>query len=116
MNMLEGTELLKKCRQLGDVPRSELVRECGYVSTTAEGNESLNYTAFYEAMLLAKGIDLKKPKKMGRKLTHKTKVQGNGNLLVGSAYIKELGFEPGQEFEIKLGRNTVQLTAAVAAA
>jgi hypothetical protein len=36
--------------------------------------------------------------------------------LVGSAYIKELGFEPGQEFEIKLGRNSVQLTAATAAA
>jgi hypothetical protein len=112
--MLEGTELLKKCRQLGDVPRSELVRECGYVSVSAEGNESLNYTAFYEALLLAKGIDLKKPKKLGRKLTHRTKVQGNGNLLVGSAYVKELGFEPGQEFEIKLGRNTVQLTAATA--
>lgn len=112
--MLEGTELLKRIRQLGDVPRSELIRECGYVSTNADGNETVNYTAFYEAVLLAKGVDLKKPKKMGRRLTHKTKVQGNGNLLVGSAYIKELGFEPGQEFEIKLGRNSVQLTAATA--
>jgi hypothetical protein len=112
--MLEGTELLKQIRRLGDVPRSELIRECGYVSINADGNQTVNYTAFYEAVLLAKGVVLKRPKKMGRKLTHKTKVQGNGNLLVGSAYIKELGFEPGQEFEIKLGRNSVQLTAATA--
>lgn len=114
--MLEGTELLKKCRQLGDVSRSELVRECGYISTSADGVESLNYTAFYEALLLAKGVDLKKPKKMGRKLTHKTKVQGNGNLLVGKAYLRELGFQPGQEFEIKLSATGVKLTATSAAA
>lgn len=112
--MLQGKELLKQIRKLGDVPRSELIRECGYVTTNTDGHESLNYTAFYEALLLAKGVDLKNPNRMGRKLTNKAKVQGNGNLLVGSAYIKQLGFKPGQEFEIKLGRNSVQLTAATA--
>jgi hypothetical protein len=31
-------------------------------------------------------------------------VQGNGNLLVGKAYIAMLDLEPGGEFEIKLIR------------
>ena len=30
--MLTGSELLAKVKELGDVSKSELVRECGYVS------------------------------------------------------------------------------------
>jgi len=36
-------------------------------------------------------------------------VQGNGNLLVGKAYTALLGLEPGDEFEIKLGRKQIKL-------
>jgi hypothetical protein len=36
-------------------------------------------------------------------------VQGNGNLLVGKAYTAQLGLQPGDEFEIKLGRKQVRL-------
>jgi hypothetical protein len=36
-------------------------------------------------------------------------VQGNGNLLVGEAYTAQLGQEPGDEFEIKLGRKQIKL-------
>ena len=35
--------------------------------------------------------------------------QGNGNLLVGKAYTAMLGLQPGDEFEIKLGRKQVRL-------
>ena len=31
--MLTGSELLAKVKELGDVSKSELVRECGYVSS-----------------------------------------------------------------------------------
>jgi hypothetical protein len=63
-------------------------------------------------LLEAKGISLATTsKKAGRKLSYKTKVQFNGNLMVGSAYITE-AFKPGDEFEIKVSRNSVTLTAA----
>jgi len=39
-------------------------------------------------------------------------VQGNGNLLVGKAYTAMLGLQPGDEFEIKLGRKQVRLVPA----
>ena len=38
-----------------------------------------------------------------------TKAQFNGNLMVGKAYTAQLGLEPGDEFEIKLGRKQIQL-------
>jgi len=34
------------------------VHDCGYVSTTKDGIERLDFTAFYEALPEAKGINL----------------------------------------------------------
>ena len=45
----------------------------------------------------------------GRQLSDATKVQFNGNPLVGKAYTAQLGWEPGDEFEIKLGRKQINL-------
>ena len=56
--MLTGTELLVKVKELGDVSKSDLVRSCGYMSTKKDGTERLNFTAFYEALLGAKGVSL----------------------------------------------------------
>ena len=106
--MLTGNELLSKVRELGDIGKSDLVRECGYVSTKKDGSERLNFTAFYEALLSAKGVDFgtaSSDSRGGRSLSFATKVQFNGNLMVGKAYTARLGLEPGDEFEIKLGRN-----------
>lgn len=83
-----------------------------YVSTKKDGSERLNFTAFYEALLEAKGVDLGgsgKVGKGGRKLSYVATVQGNGNLLVGKAYTAMLDLKPGDEFEIKLGRKQVRL-------
>ena len=110
--MLTGSDLLAKVKELGDVSKSVLVRECGYLSTKKDGTERLNFTAFYEALLGAKGVALTPEKKAGRKLTNKAKVQFNGNLMVGSAYVDQLGFKPGDAFDIKLGRNSITLVAA----
>lgn len=110
--MLTGTDLLNKVKELGDVGKSDLVRACGYVSTKKDGSERLNFTAFYEALLSAKGVDFGSSPasaKGGRKLSYSTKVQFNGNLMVGRAYTAQLGLEPGDEFEIKLGRKQIRL-------
>ena len=109
--MLTGPELLIKVKELSDATKSELVRECGYLSFKKDGTERLNFTAFYEALLGAKGVALTSEKKAGRKLGNKAKVQFNGNLMVGHAYVNQLGFKPGDEFDIKLGRNSITLVA-----
>ena len=54
--MLKEKDLLAKVKELGDVSKSELVRSCGYVSSKKDGTERLNFTAFYEALLEAKGM------------------------------------------------------------
>jgi hypothetical protein len=109
---LTGAELLAKVKELGDAYKSELVRSCGYVSTKKDGSERLNFTAFYEALLEAKGMHLgetSQGSRPGRKLSFNTKVQFNGNLMVGKAYTALLDLKPGDEFEIKLGRRQIRL-------
>jgi hypothetical protein len=110
--MLTGAELLAKVKELGDISKSDLVRSCGYVSSKKDGTERLNFTAFYEALLNAKGVDFSgngKTGKGGRKLSFSTKIQFNGNLMVGKAYTAMLDLKPGDEFEIKLGRKQIRL-------
>jgi hypothetical protein len=94
------------------------VRSCGYVSTKKDGAERLNFTAFYEALLEAKGMNLGSGGGRGgkgrpsRQFSDATKVQFNGNLLVGKAYTAQLGREPGDGFEIKLGLKQIKLVPA----
>ncbi|MFM7549000.1 MAG: AbrB-like transcriptional regulator, partial [Cyanobacteriota bacterium] len=98
--MLTGSELLDKVKDLGEASKSDLVRSCGYVSNRKDGSERLNFTAFYEALLEAKGMNLgagggrggKGGKgRPGRQLSYATRVQFNGNLMVGKAYTAQLG-------------------------
>jgi hypothetical protein len=114
--MHTGADLLTKVKELGDVSKSDLVRSCGYVSTKKDGTERLHFTAFYEALLEAKGMNLGTGSsnsggkgRTGRSLSFVTKVQFNGNLMVGKAYTAQLGLQPGDEFEIKLGRKQIKL-------
>ena len=112
--MLTGADLLAKVKDLGDVSKSDLVRACGYVSEKKDGGDRLNFTAFYEALLEAKGINFATGGaaigKGGRKLSYIAKVQGNGNLLIGKAYTALLDLNVGDEFEIKLGKKQIRLT------
>ena len=114
--MLTGSDLLNKVKELGDVSKSDLVRACGYVSDKKSGGERLNFTAFYEALLEAKGVNLGTTStggigKAGRKRSYVAKVQGNGNLLVGKAYTAMLDLQPSDEFEIKLRRKQIRLVS-----
>ena len=116
--MLTGSDLLNKVKELGDASKSDLVRACGYRSTKKDGGERLNFTAFYEALLVAKGVNLSSGGssggvgKGGLKLSYIATVQGNGNLLIGKAYTAMLDLTPGDEFEIKLGRQQIRLVPA----
>ena len=112
--MLTGSDLLTKVKELGDASKTDMATACGYVSKKKDGSDRVNFTAFYEALLGAKGIELGGGAaaigKGGRKLSYTATVQGNGNLLVGKAYTAMLGLEPGAEFDIKLGKKAIRLT------
>ena len=84
--MLTGKDLLAKVKDLGDVSKSDLVKACGYVSTKKGGGERLNYTAFYEALLEAKGVNLAAESAGGIGIHHT-----NINKTLGE--LKKLGFK-----------------------
>jgi hypothetical protein len=112
---LEGAELLAKVKELGDGNKSELVRACGYTLTTKSGKERLCFREFYAALLRAKGVDVDaKPGQKGRKLAYATKVQFNGNVLVGKAYTALLDLKPGDKFTVAIHTRTrsISLTPA----
>ena len=114
---LTGADLLAKVKELSDSSKSELVRAAGYLSTKKDGSERLNFTAFYEALLEAKGVSVGNgigagKGKAGRSLGFTTKIQFNGNLMVGKAYTALLDLKPGDEFEIKLGKKQIRLVPA----
>lgn len=118
---LTGEALLAAVEQFKGLPRAEIVRRCGYVSSGESGQERLNNTAFFEALLQAKGFQLgdgrgpggrrqaRRLGRSGRSLPFHTKVQFNGNLMVGSAYLDLLDAKPGDHFVIRLGRDSIRL-------
>jgi hypothetical protein len=107
---LTGKELLERVKELGNLSKTEMVQACGYATTAKGGKVRTNFTAFYEALLEAKGMSFgeERPAK-GRQASYRVKVQGNGNLLIGSAYTKKMGLKAGDEFQIKLGRKQISL-------
>ncbi len=85
------------------------MRECGYESAKKDGSEHLKFTAFYEALLDAKGVSLGTDSagrgKAGRRLSYVATIQGN-------AYTAVLDLRPGDKFEIKLGKKQFRLVPA----
>ena len=111
--MLTGSDLLAKFKEVEGLSDSEQCRACGYVSTKKNGESRLNYTAYYKALLEAKGMKMGGNSfvgKGGRKLSYIATVQGNGNLLSGNAYTALLDLKPGDEYKIKLTKKQIRLT------
>lgn len=110
---LTGTALVEKVKGLGNLSKEEKARACGYYTQTKNGIERVNMMKFLNALIDAEGIELDSTSegqgRGGRSASYKISVQSNGNLLIGSAYTKKMGLEPGDEFEITLGRKHIHL-------
>ncbi|WP_013322911.1 AbrB family transcriptional regulator [Gloeothece verrucosa] len=110
---LTGTDLLEKVRELGNLSKEEKARACGYYTVTKNGIERVNMMKFLNALIDAEGIELDSTSdgqgRGGRSASYRISVQSNGNLLIGSAYTKKMGLQPGDEFEITLGRKHIHL-------
>lgn len=105
--MLEGKALLDKARSLSNRPEDQIARACGYVGPSGRVLKK----SFYRALVAAKGYALPSSSagaglSKGRQAEFRTRVHGNGNLLIGQAYTRRMGLEPGQEFRIELHRET----------
>lgn len=105
--MLVGQELLDKARALSNRREDEIARGCGYVGPSGRVLKK----SFYRALVEAKGYTLPSASNSGsgprgRQAEFRTRVHGNGNLLIGHAYTRRLGLEPGQEFRIELHKDS----------
>jgi len=110
---LTGEALLKKVEELGNLSKEEKAKQCGYYTVTKGGVERVNMMKFYNALIDAKGIELDGKQSLngrgGRSASYRISVQANGNLLIGSAYTKQMDLNPGDEFVITLGRKHIHL-------
>ena len=55
--MLTGIELLNTLRQDETSDEKTLAKKCGYATVTKSGVEKILLTPFYEAVLIAKGLN-----------------------------------------------------------
>ncbi|MBC6424032.1 MAG: AbrB family transcriptional regulator [Hormoscilla sp. SP5CHS1] len=111
---LTGGKLLEAVKKLGSLSKEEKARACGYYTVTKNGIERVNMMKFLNALIDAEGIKLDGDKYVdtgrgGRSASYRISIQSNGNLLIGSAYTKKMNLEPGDEFEITLGRKHIHL-------
>lgn len=110
---LSGEALLKKVKELEHLSKEEKAKECGYYTLTKNGVERVNMMKFLNALIDAEGIELDGKQngngRGGRSASYRISVQSNGNLLIGSAYTKQMDLRPGDEFEISLGRKHIHL-------
>jgi hypothetical protein len=110
---LIGEALLTKVKELDSLGKEEKARECGYYTITKNGVERVNMMKFLNALIEAEGIQLDGKSSTsgrgGRSASYRITVQSNGNLLIGSAYTKQMNLNPGDEFEISLGRKHIRL-------
>lgn len=111
---LTGKALLKKVKELEHLSREDKAKTCGYYTITKKGVTRVNMMKFLNALIEAEGIQIDSTQsgsgRGGRSASYRITVQSNGNLLIGSAYTKQMGLQPGDEFEISLGRKHIRLT------
>ena len=110
MKKLTGKALQKKVVELTGLSKKEIAKECGYANESGR----VLLEQFYSALLEANGLELN-PKGSGtsgrgRDRTYRTTVHKNGTIVIGKSYTEEMGLEPGDEFEIKLGYKHIHLS------
>ena len=109
--MLVGKELLEKSKLLSKKSEEEIAKACGYIGPSGRVLRKSFYRAYVEAKYGKSSRKINAGRSgnrssRGRQAEFKTKVHGNGNLLIGHSYTKKLGLIPGQEFQINLKKES----------
>lgn len=110
---LTGTDLLKVIKERKGQSKTEIAKACGYIMTTANGDERCQFTAFYLAVAEANGFDFTdgaNPNGPGRTLSYSAQVLTTGAILIGPRYVQALGLEPGDRVSIATKTGKISLT------
>ncbi len=115
---LQGETLKEKFQELSAQGHTlkEIAIACGYIRG-GRGGKTGNIVALQTALLhtiqpktfSTRTLKTSRKPRGGRVANYRIQVQQNGNLLIGGAYTRRMGFEPGAEFEIQLGRKHIKL-------
>lgn len=111
-NALVGEELIEKIKETQNTSKTDLAAMCGYTITKPDGKSSVSLVAFQNAIIEAQGLNISKNGNKGpsgRRLRYESTVQSNGNLIVGSAYTKEMGLTPGSVLAITIDEDRISL-------
>jgi hypothetical protein len=110
---LTGAALLQKVKTLATLSKTQKAKACGYYTVTKGGGERVNLMQFLQALLEAEGMTLDgsaaERGRAGRRANYRLAVQANGQLLIGTAYTEQMALQPGDAFELVLGRKHIQL-------
>lgn len=113
---LTGSELLTKIHDLGEAPKDQVAIACGYVND--KGKPA--YTAFYEALITAKGVSLAPPstakaKGRGKAPSYEATIAKSGTLPIGAAYTSQAGWQPTDKVRIAVDGTRITLERIVSA-
>lgn len=109
---LTGKVLLQRLKDIGDKPRREAAKLCGYYKITRSGGIRVNLGSFYDAVVEANGIPLERENTVenrGRDPAFQVSVHQSGQIVIGAAYTKAMKLNPGDKFNIKLGYKHIHL-------
>jgi len=105
-----GDELLTFVKKNTQLSKTALALATGYTSQTKTGETRSRITAMLDALTEASGIHIggtnNKKGVAGRSLSYVARVQKNNNIIIGKAYSAVLGLQEGDEFEIRLNKNS----------
>lgn len=105
---LVGQALIQKVSSMPGASKSEKARACGYVTIAADGTERLSFTAFYEALAVASGVELEGQRRP--QLSYQASVLTNGAILIGPRYVEQLGLTPGDQVSLQIRRGAIAVT------
>lgn len=105
MTQLQGQALLDKLASLDGATDGDRAKACGYFSAKKDGKPRVNFTAFYKACAMAKGVAFTSTGGRGfpsRKLSYSGTVGTTGQAIIGPRYVEQLGLKPGDRFTIEV--------------
>ena len=109
---ISGRELLALVKDNPEATKQELASMAGYIRKTRKGVEVTNIQAFMDAIVEAKGVNIKSEVR-GRAAANETTVHAAGGILIGSIYAKMAGVGPGDVYSITVDEATGQIVLDV---
>lgn len=107
--MLTGQELLDFVTEHEDLNQKQLAQQAGYTRVTKTNKKQILVGRFNQALLKAKGVNVRMGRAPGKTAQYTTTVHKSGVVLVGRIYSEKFGLEPGDELDIALEDDCIKL-------